>query len=464
MLKNPGVKHFRKRSRLTGFYPVAATGPRYRSWRGEVSFVGVAFFFLLFLCGCHRPTGPSEADLNKKFPLAEETSSASGASPDLDVYVDDSGSMRGFVKTPHSIYRQVLRSILLSSTNAQLHVSVYPLSSDRSVTSEPFTAIQSESFYTGRDTPLAALLRKIAARPSHTAIVLTDLVQSERGTDNQMLQAALTDLASHKLELRLLAFRSDFAGEYFPEIGTGPKRMDVRVSQAVPHAGRPFYLLVVAPNTSSMNKADNDILAGLPKLYAFDPSEAPFEISGIKLSKQPEPRKSWAIYTGFKVLVRPARRVESGYTFGRTADAADVVDLPVTLSLHTKLPMHRAERVELMGEIAEWSGSFQSSATTLIPVHGELHQEKGGTTMPIVLTVRRPKPTTWDIYRIRVRAGEGNLDVPDWVNEWSTEDDSIVEDANKTFQLSSFVQTLERVISERKTCGEWLLKIHGGDK
>jgi hypothetical protein len=424
---------------------------------------GFALIALTLVSGCPKDLkAPSIREIDQAFPLSDRIQAQVPASQNLDIYVDDSGSMRGFVATSRSNYREVLRNILLSATTAQLHTSVYPLSSDQSINSMPLSEIESSAFYGRSDTPLAAVLRKIASRRDHSAILVSDMVLSERGVDNQGLIAALTDLAVQRPEMRLLAFRSDFAGEYFPEAHTGGKpKIAVNVSQSVPSAGRPFYLLVIAPDLPSMTKLADYLLDRLPTLNTFNPVQPPFEIAGVKLIKSTGGPPQWATYSNFLLRNRTQRRFETGYSLNNPVPPGDSVDLGLTLTLAPKIPMRGAAAFELVGERAVWTGQFNSRTSVTIPVSGALSSDQ--TSMRAVVTLHKPDPGTWDVYRLRIRSGDGNLDVPQWVHDWSTSDDSSVGEVNRTFQLDTLVGTMENVISEREVCGEWLLKVKGGN-
>ena len=60
---------------------------------------------------------------------------------------------------------------------------------------------------------------RVAATPEHTAIIISDLVQSERThtKDTNSLIKSLARLAAMRPQIRLLAYRSNFAGFYYPE-------------------------------------------------------------------------------------------------------------------------------------------------------------------------------------------------------------------------------------------------------
>jgi hypothetical protein len=60
-----------------------------------------------------------------------------------------------------------------------------------------------------------------------------------------------------------------------------------------------------------------------------------------------------------------------------------------------------------------------------------------------------PKQSLWDAYHIQMLPGPGNLNVPDWVAEWSGSDDAAIEHGRKTLHLELFVEAMLREITER---------------
>ncbi len=188
--------------------------------------VAISLLFLPAFYGCRQiPDPPTAQEINKV--LASERCMQPGAcadnpgpfDPALDIYLDDSGSMRGFATRPESNYLRVLQGTLLAATAAPFDLSVYPLSSKSPVPPAPMNQFSKASFYEKPDTPLVDLVSRIAQKPDHTAIVISDLVQSERqqNQDIQALIRVLRQLVEMRSEIRLFAFRSDFVGDYYPE-------------------------------------------------------------------------------------------------------------------------------------------------------------------------------------------------------------------------------------------------------
>ena len=86
--------------------------------------------------------------------------------------------------------------------------------------------------------------------------------------------------------------------------------------------------------------------------------------------------------------------------------------------------------------------------------------ERGATLL--LLTMRYPQSKYWDIYDIKMRGGDGNVDVPDWVLSWNTDDDSRDSSGNRTFQLMPLIDTMNRAITQHVVFCEYVVSIGRG--
>lgn len=441
--------------------------------RRMMSRLELAFVLLVLLgangCGLFKriPKPPTQGEIDRVLPSevcpppSVCTDNSGTVYSSVDIYIDDSGSMRGFVAREQTNYLRVLRATLLAATEAHFEMNVFPLSSKLPVSPEPLSKFGEASFYEKPDTPLTDLIRRIASQPDHAAIVVSDLVQSEKGKDTQGLIAVLKQLVEKRSEIRLLGFRSDFVGNYYPESHLGPNsKISVDVSQSVPHAGRPFYLLVIAPNRGTLQKLSSYVLNRLYPVNSFDPTRAAFEIREISLTPGPSKKPHWARYSRFLIRNEEKRMFESAYAVAQTDPQSQTIDLPITALMSLYAPLRSLEATEVHGRMASWNQIPTEPIPVDIPITGQWGADSK--TAKLWLKLRRPAPDSWDVYRVSMRPGQGNLDVPSWVKEWSTEDDSSIDAANKTYRLQSLVQTMENAISEHRVCGEWTLKVNGG--
>jgi hypothetical protein len=74
----------------------------------------------------------------------------------------------------------------------------------------------------------------------------------------------------------------------------------------------------------------------------------------------------------------------------------------------------------------------------------------GGEQVSATLPVTAPS-SGWDVYEVRLKPGQGNLQLPDWVGKWNTDSDATSADGNKTLGLRLIVESMLRSISEQQT-------------
>jgi len=87
--------------------------------------------------------------------------------------------------------------------------------------------------------------------------------------------------------------------------------------------------------------------------------------------------------------------------------------------------------------------------------------ENASEKMRLQFQVPRPERQSWDVYSIRMKAGQANLKVPEWVKDWNTEDDNLLQNANRTFQLKLVVEAMINAVSEHTAFAECILRLGG---
>jgi hypothetical protein len=434
------------------------------------AFVGHPNWRLLLLvclglsCGlttsCHRRIdAPDPAALDGFSRQFSEGQQSSESTADLDVYVDNSGSMRGFVSDPESNYSRLIREMLQAATANQFNLQVIRFSEGfQRVDKLPLGVLQSPEFYNGKDTPLTELLRRLAESPNRSTIVISDLVQSEKTADSVELVKALGGLAKIFPEMKLLAYRSSFAGSYFPE--SRRKKSGVfplTVEQTLPGSGRPFYLLVVSPNQKSMKRLWDSVLSRMPAVEAFDPTSAPINLESSDLVADGPWGSIWSLYSPATLKeAQSGRRLDAAYSIAKAIDETSVV-LPVAFQTKLNLPLRRPGGLGLDVHRATWTGkAFGAPTEAEIPLQGEF--DKAGK-LRLRLSLRKPEVNTWDVYHIKISPGQGNLNPPAWIKDWDTEDDSDAATGNRTFQLKLIAEAMTNAITERVVFCQHVLSI-----
>lgn len=398
---------------------------------------------------------PDDGKVEERFPLpAPETENAGDG---LDIYIDGSMSMRGYVASSDSNYSRIVREVVQSATVAQFDLRVYKFATSITpVTHLPMSQVQSSDFYNGRDTPLAAILNRLAESPGRSAIIITDMVQSQSGTDSLVLAKALSRLSIQTHEIKLLAYRSSFSGAYYPESHRGPA-LKLAATQSLPDTGRPFYMLAVTPNGPSMKRLDSYVLSRVPPVEMITPSAPAVSVEDIDLSRHGAQELPWRLYKPSVQKNARIRRIISAFRLTRMNGAEDF--LPLDLKIKTSIPIRRPSELNYEISRVTWGGAgrFEQLSQVDMPVTGS--STKDGTALQLQFTIHRPGPASWDIYLIRMRPGQGNLDVPPWVNAWTTDDDSAVSAGNRTFQLKLIVQSMINSVTENRAFLEYILEV-----
>lgn len=398
---------------------------------------------------------PDDGKVNDMYPPPPpETENAGNG---LDIYVDGSSSMRGFVSSFSSNYCQTVHEIVESATVGRFDLRIYKFATEIStITNLPLNQLQSPAFYNGRDTPLAAILNRLALAPTRSAIIITDLVQSQTGTDSLLLAQALGHLAGQLHEIKLLGYRSTFNGSYYPESHHGPT-IKLTSTQSLPAAGRPFYLLVIAPDAPSMRRLDSYLLSRVPPAEMVNPTEPAVSVETIALASHKVGDLPWTLYRQPSRKEARIRRITSAFHLTRATEPQEI--LPLEVRMHAGIPIRSPAQLSYETTLFTWKGPGHPDQISQVdlPVSGTAG--KDSESMQMKLTLHRPEPGTWDIYMIRMRPGQGNLDVPLWVNAWSTDDDSNARNGNRTFQLKLIVQAMINSIAENSVFLEYILEV-----
>ncbi len=378
----------------------------------------------------------------------------------MDLYIDGSGSMHGFAVPQASNFRMVVREVIESAEDHGFAVSKYKFTSAiTDVSGDKIGQIEAPGFYDGQDTPLAALIDRIASQPRRTSIVISDLVQSQQGRDVQALIGALLHLTTLRPEIKLLAYRSDFDGRYTPESGgPGTLPIQLKMSQSIVGNGRPFYILVVAPNQATMDSVQDNVLNRVPPAQFYDPTAPPLTIDNIQLDGNSA--KDWTEGLPFSLVVTDGGLpgLNSAFHWMGGEAAGDSVSLPLVLTTTEVLPLRDPSRLDLKSYRISWSRKGPTDPVSVdLREEGRFDSEHPRSILHLQLRLPRPRRDAWDVYLIALRAGQGNLDPPSWVDEWDTEDDSAASAGNRTYQLKVLTECLVHAVSEKSVAGVWTL-------
>jgi hypothetical protein len=414
--------------------------------------LGVATVYALFTaCGGKTASAPGISEVLAAFEASNPGQGTQPESMDLDLYVDISESMRGFTSDPRSNYRRVLEALLEHTAASQYRVRRYTFSGGV----HPADQLQiggflSPALYQGTSTPIAALMRRFDAGDSHKHlhVLISDMVQSDRGVDQIALVSALQSLVRRNVHLQILGFRSGFDGTYFVESSAGclATKIPVSVTQRLPGLGRPFYLLVVAPDVASLARLRKTVLDRLGARESFTPTENPLPVASVEYAPS---QRSGAIW---RLLRRPERDPQTGAFYTAVMVSAEESRAHSGLRMRYAVTKHvvfeGAEKLEIGARTAAFErGRFEPPRRA-----GSLAADRefpADAFLNVTYRLPAPEPGVWQLYEFQIRGGTGNLSPPAWMLDWSTDNDCPPGEANRTHRLALFGRTLINAITEK---------------
>ena len=417
---------------------------------------------LLTFIGCRThesptvPTpapSPDRATSLRLFGVCDrENTPSAPALPHLDVYFDNSKSMKGYVVPPDSAYRRVAQRLLQKSAAAGYEQRVFRFST--TTAQEPVRTIEkvlSPSFYDGKDTPLAEFVSAIGPADANSVRVLvTDLVQSEHGKDALALTTAFRRLAARTPRVALYGFRSAFRGVYYIESG---KRGTLDLDLDDVH-GRPFFILVIAPNDQLLGQFERfaGVLALATGVHGpdvqheeFHPSISPVIVKTVKLVADTDfqwgrfdTEDSWSCSSlSFVHLTSLIKRHDS---------PNQVRDLMFSIDAEPNASVLSPSRYDV--DITKATHSKVLSVTAAPGSSAQVKGALGSVKCLIRYHLPLPEPNSWEIYHVTVKVGEANLLAPPWTDDWSTSNDQLRTNSGRALNLAAIVESMLRSVSE----------------
>lgn len=391
----------------------------------------------------------------------------------LDLYVDASGSMRGFVARPDSVFRNALGSLLDRASTSGYELSVFGFADrvSRPLGNIGASSILTPAFYSGGETSFPELAKSILRGHDSGAVsvVVSDLVQSGRTGDQRALASAFQGLAEKKPEVLLLAFRSAFEGRYFVEGANRGSVLKLSLDGTSDEKSRPFYVLIVAPNRVELDRVKRflfpEVIAG-EELDATRPGVALEQVEYLPAGEGEPP--VWNTYRMPEALPMNSLTPRSVLSFLEIS-APSGRRSPLRLGFTVK-----DENPSRLGTVRE-AGHFgflvqrrllragQWKTVEAIDLAPEALFSRNGKTMTLSYSFPRPDPFSWDAYRIRLMPGDGNLRLPLWVEDWTAADDSLAVLGNRTLKLDLFVEAMVRSIQEQVPLSEHYILLGRGE-
>ncbi len=386
---------------------------------------------------------------------------ATNSSPmSLRVFVDCSIGMKGFVSLQasglRSNYLRVTQDMLSRVSGAGYEPTWYCLGGQHTSGAVAGQSLLQPASYQSPTNSLGSLLGMVEQSGAQSDkpgidIVISDLAASETGESARRLATALREMDQQGRQLVLWGFRSSYVGEYTAaSIQCGGKKTQLKLGQSLPGLGRPFYLLVSAPDSDSLKRWIGIFSGELLPAAEFVVSRPTVELTQAEFPKRPvdetgkkEHSAKW-LPDGVESL-GPMQQDKSSEFPKRVYSAFAVkgarrfiIAFPWKADLN--LPLEDANETTTMPrkQIVDWPKKDVTRAPDDLKVTAEASLDE----QHFTYTVSFPVPDTkWRIYRIPLNAGD-KAKPPEWISDWSTTSDCDASAGNRTLQLHDVGQAL----------------------
>lgn len=434
--------------------------------------MGRLYSSLLLLAACNSAPliQPPEDLILETFGITQETAAPTAEKSQYPVHVffDASASMAGFARCPDSTYSRVVKGLLdgLATANYSAEVSKFSEGIEP-VRGNASREVLYPAFYSGSSTTLGKILNQIGEEKlaDHITVVVSDFVHSAGGEDQLQLPRAIRGLVEHAPAAALLAFRSGFKGHYWPSThprsSNEPYQLDV--DDGGPR-GRPFYFLVLAPSPAALTSFRDYVLESLRAEASFEPERPAIVFETADFAPDYRAGLPWNRYGPFQLRKNgeSIRRLVA-YFLERETPRQDINELRLSFGVRLETPLRAVEKLGLEVSRARFrAGALLSEPEPIVLAPTIRFGEDGGK-LVISYPFPRPEAGTWDAYRVRIRAGEGNALGPHWVTEWTTPDDRAPLQANRTLNLDLLVEAMARQVTEQVVCSDQIFVLGRGE-
>jgi hypothetical protein len=460
-------------------------------------FAGLSVLILLpALAGCDRGV-PDWRDILKAEPAPTSTPSAKSikTTNELVVYLDESGSMAGYVtRDGQTIFGKALRELRYATgtfTGSDARVLVRHVGSDVGPPLPDMdltTASQDPSVYRAGETNLAGAIdsfkvgyqnpagaqRKAAPQddgpkanppdpqpPARFQILVTDGVQSTKrgnsiqdctaGSDQFCVRQKIGELLKAGWAGCILGVRADFHGKVYSEVSGAGIPYETKSSD--PSSFRPFYFYIFSPDPTALDSLVRSLKERLRPLltncseclrelnlsFPYNDGFADFEVVIPKESRDAVQKTKNPGGPTPRFTIRVDVNTE------RSGPKPLTIQIKVPWSKHAVDAGNEQELMQLLSwKAVPFYPADQTKERLRFPEINITGTHFDAGQLVLDVTTSFPPGTekpSWRVYRLEGRVNL-NQGTPAWIRAWSTDLDTKREVANRTFNLETALLNL----------------------
>jgi hypothetical protein len=429
-------------------------------------------------CGDFSDPRPEPEDILKIARQAPEPSMP--VNNEVKIYVDNSGSMKGFIsqndKQTPSIYSKVLQQ--LSAFNfAAYKISFHTFDGPVSQ-SDIFAMANNRRLFNNRNTLLDQVFTEIlqeSSTPACAYFILTDAIQDNQGINNfpAYVNPVISWIQKKNHTLIIYGFRSEFNG-YVTPVTKNVAPVALQSNPGDSNSFRPFYLFCFTTDHKIQRCLKSEIKNLNIANESINYSEELFQVNNkgkiewkinkenkIKIFKVCDPIVS-ECKTIIYLMLKPEKQ-------GQHHGLIDV-EMPITATAFCKQILYESVSLVPHVDVYQWKVKDKKSNIKEKEVSGrefefvKLPEEnakknvsenqpsqfvKDGT-YKLSLQLKC-MPAGWYVYHIKMSLAESAFRVPAWIENWSTIDDSISDNATKTLHFRNAMVSILNNINANKS-------------
>lgn len=416
--------------------------------RHVVKIVLLTMLWTIGAVGCGGNGGESPADDAWTYTDRDVVGPSSQGNSDsirVDVYVDATTSMTGYLAEGNSRYIRFLEELESSVASgwAQSDLDYFKFGSrvrpiDRSV----YREASSSAFYRERGVFKTTQIDSVLERMnrSEVSVVITDLFQDESDI-NALVSKIKNDVFQRDLDAAVLGIRSQFDGRVYD---AKVPAYNYASTQGKESTYRPFYALMFG-ETAELRRLFQTLQSS-----PFIESDhfallSPYLVQDYRVSLQ-KTRKSRDLN------VSAAREDASRFAFNlRSGGTGGTLRADIILDRALAAPRFAADRVEMVAyrkKLSRRPGESNADSTRTKDLTMQRLRRSNDTLRAGIRIDLEDEPAGMYSYKTVLRTGAiAGLDVPVWIENFSSTNPSPESAPNKTLNLKKFVTDLIRARS-----------------
>jgi hypothetical protein len=451
-----------------------------------ISMILLVMFTIVSSITCGRRNRPSGKEVKKTIEESFPNDSIEPPIPivprkAIEVYIDASGSMQGFLNSPggsqSTQYIDFVTALAAYLASICSEDSSYWYSFGTYTTQffeKALDAVRYSWFYNQDSTQLGPLIQGFSARPDSelpkAIVVVTDGIQSTpEGSDFTEVVRGVAQWLGRGCNFEILLFKSDFFGPVYSETGKRSGIYKLEGYSSLEYGLRPFYCYIfsVVPDwgrkLKSILESRSSIsckLLNFPDTLFAKPT-AEVQVSDRISSNEKNPLKEWGTEEDVKFLYWKSKK-ESMLIGELIADIAlraqsgvsDFIFNP--RNLNVKVECIKLDSKNKVNSPLVTLIDVSPDSISIIDISAPTIKIKGG------FSFNEIEEPGWVAYHILIYPTEATFCPPSWVDDWSTDCDLYRSDFSKSLYFKEFITNImNRAQFGRQYIADFNLAIRG---